>query len=148
MVEDKNKEKQLANLSTTEELKGHLRSLKHGVYSPRKMIEKQKKIKKTIMELSYIKEQDEILIDSLIYNLSIRELIMDYLNKNGLFKTWPKNEIQPVMKVFWTCLKEIRLTLGALGMTPLDRARLGLDIAKTLDFAKVMQELHKEEEEN
>lgn len=143
-----NREKQLANLSTSEELKGHERSLKHGVYSPRKMTEKQDQIKKTIMDLPYIKDQDEILIDNLVYNISIRELIMNYLNTNGLFKAWPENEVQPVLKVFWTCLKEIRLTLGALGLTPLDRARLGLDMAKTLDFAKVMQELNKEKEED
>ena len=148
MNKDEIKEKQLANLSTPEEIKGHERSLKHGVFSQRKLTEKQFEIKKVIMDLTYIKDQDEILIDNLVYNLSIRELIMDYLNTNGLFKAWPKNEVQPVLKVFWTCLKEIRLTLGALGLTPLDRARLGLDMARTMDFAKVMQELNKEKEED
>ena len=148
MKKNTNKKIQLANLSSTEELKENSRSLKHGIYSARELSQKQKEIKDKIMKIPYIKEQDEILIDNLTLNLTIKDMIVEYLKVNGLFKKWPANEIQPVLKVLWTCLKEIRLELASLGLTPLDRARLGLDIARSIDFAKAIQEIDKERDDN
>lgn len=51
------------------------------------------------MDLLYIKDQDEILVDNLTLNLAIKDKIVGYLEANGLFKKWSPSEVQPVLKV-------------------------------------------------
>lgn len=123
---------------------GNLRAVKHAGYSEIVLAPLVEEMKKEILQLmageglSHIKPVDQIIVANLARCLARLQRFDAYLEERG--DIMEKDRINPVLKVYFTALESARRYCEALGLTPISRARLGIDLSKSWDFARAMQE--------
>ena len=141
--------RQLANLRRGNNSQpGNTASLRHGAYAviARGRLEaKQREIFDALSDDAPLRDQDGDLprhdgaIVALLSSALIRlESINSYLRDHGILDA--KGEPRAVLEVEGRIRREAADLLDALGMTPRSRAKLGVDIARSVDLSTAMSE--------
>lgn len=120
--------------------KNSRKSLKHGAYSATTIAPLQRRIRKKLMQLSYLQDQDYFLVNMFSRELAIQQLIVEYIREKGIFED-DNGKLHSVFNKYWCSVNCSARLADQLGLSPTARARLGVDIARQWDFAKAMQEV-------
>lgn len=89
-----------------------------------------------IMALPHIQPTDKVLVDSYARNTAYLYIIDRYIMTKGIVDETGK--VEPVLKLRWTINNTARREAETLGLTPLARAKLNLDTARTVDIATML----------
>ncbi len=104
---------------------------------------------KEIQELPQVREPDLPIIVSLVREETLQMIIANWLGKVGMLnKNSRTMEYQPILKLWYLSINAANRMRDALGLSPQARAKLGVATAIGFDFARRMQELDKEVNEN
>lgn len=102
-----------------------------------------------IKQLPQVREPDLPIIVSLVREETLQMIIANWLGKAGMISKNSKTmEYQPILKLWYLSINAANRMRDALGLSPQARAKLGVATAIGFDFARRMQELDKEVNEN
>jgi len=102
-----------------------------------------------IQQLPQIKEPDLPIIVSLVREETLQMIIANWLGRVGILNKSSKSmEYQPILKLWYLSINAANRMRDALGLSPQARAKLGVATVIGFDFARRMQELDKEVNEN
>ncbi len=102
-----------------------------------------------IRELPQVRESDLPIIVSLVREETLQMIIANWLGKAGILnKNSRTTEYQPILKLWYLSINAANRMRDALGLSPQARAKLGVATAIGFDFARRMQDLDKEVNEN
>lgn len=88
------------------------------------------------MSLSHIQPTDKVLVGSYARNMAYMFIIDRYILAKGMVTA--DGQVEPVLKLRWTINNTVRREAETLGLTPLARAKLNLDTARTVDIATML----------
>jgi len=89
-----------------------------------------------VMALPHIQPVDKVLVDSYARNTAYLFIIDRYIMAKGIVDK--DGKVEPVLKLRWTINNTVRREAETLGITPLARAKLNLDTARTVDIASML----------
>lgn len=89
-----------------------------------------------VMALPHIQPIDKVLVDSYARNMAYLFIIDRYILAKGIVNE--KGQVEPVLKLRWTINNTARREAETLGLSPLARAKLNLDTARTVDIATML----------
>ncbi len=102
-----------------------------------------------IQQLPQVREPDLPIIVSLVREETLQMIIANWLGKAGMLnKNSRSMEYQPILKLWYLSINAANRMRDALGLSPQARAKLGVATAIGFDFARRMQDLDKEVNDN
>lgn len=114
----------------------------HGAHAVRWSDEPVQRKREEILRLlegdvgAVLKPADQTTVGLLAVALRQVELLNRHLEEKG--PILPSGQVRPALEMLAKLLKVALDYAGQLGMTPVSRARLGLDVARTADIAQLL----------
>lgn len=102
-----------------------------------------------VQDLPQIKGADLPIIVSLVREETLQMIIANWIGKAGILNKNSKSmEYQPILKLWYLSINAANRMRDSLGLSPQARAKLGVASVIGFDFARRMQDIDKEVEEN
>jgi len=102
-----------------------------------------------VQELPQIKEADLPIIVSLVREETLQMIIANWIGRAGILNKNSKSmEYQPILKLWYLSINAANRMRDSLGLSPQARAKLGVASVIGFDFARRMQDIDKEANEN
>ncbi len=138
--------KSLANLRQAPPAeKGNARAVKHGLGATVTLAPQAEAIREVLAAQAPVRAHDGSLpvYDEAIVMQAARVMARvqsasEYVEEHGLFDL--EGDLRPVVSELGRIERQLTELLDRLGMTPTSRAKLGLDLARTVDLATAMSE--------